>query len=84
MHDHNILRLHAKGVLVTVNSDDPAYFGGYMNENYEAIAENLELSQEELKTLAKKQFQSLLFKRSEKATFYRHRIRVLKGLLPFF
>lgn len=69
MHEHNILKLLRKGVLVTVNSDDPAYFGGYMNENYEAIAENLEVSQEELKTLAKNSFKASFLSEAKKQHF---------------
>jgi len=41
------------GILVTVNSDDPSYFGGYLNENYIAVQEALELSQEQVITLVK-------------------------------
>lgn len=52
MRDHNIQRLLAKGVKVTVNSDDPAYFGGYMNDNFYAIAEALTLTEAEIKQLA--------------------------------
>ena len=37
MHDHNLVQLLDAGLLVTVNSDDPAYFGGYMNDNFDAI-----------------------------------------------
>lgn len=37
MADHNILQMLEKGVCVTVNSDDPAYFGGYMTENFDAL-----------------------------------------------
>lgn len=37
MKDHSIFRLMERGVLVTVNSDDPAYFGGYLNENFQAL-----------------------------------------------
>ena len=40
------------GVLVTVNSDDPAYFGGYVADNYVAIAEALNLTREDLSQLA--------------------------------
>lgn len=69
MHEHNILKLLRKGVLVTVNSDDPAYFGGYINENYEAIAENLEVSQEELKTLAKNSFKASFLSEAKKQHF---------------
>ncbi len=41
MHQHNILQLLDKGVKVTVNSDDPAYFGGYLLENFQALQEGL-------------------------------------------
>ena len=37
MEDHSIFDLMDRGVCVTVNSDDPAYFGGYLNENYHAL-----------------------------------------------
>lgn len=47
-----------KGMLVTINSDDPAYFGGYMNENYQALADALQLSSEELALLAKNSFRA--------------------------
>lgn len=45
MSQHNILQMLEQGVCVTVNSDDPAYFGGYMTENFVALAESLELNQ---------------------------------------
>ncbi len=48
MAKHNLRRMLQRGVLVTVNSDDPAYFGGYMNRNFEALAEALDLSAEEI------------------------------------
>jgi adenosine deaminase len=49
---HNLARLLRAGVAVTVNSDDPAYFGGYVGDNYRAVAEALELSADELVQLA--------------------------------
>ncbi|MDO8826844.1 MAG: adenosine deaminase [Methylophaga sp.] len=52
MADHNILDLLAKGLCVTVNSDDPAYFGGYMNANYEALVSGLGATKAQLKQLA--------------------------------
>ena len=52
MADHNILDLLDKGVCVTVNSDDPAYFGGYMNDNYQALADFLMASKEQIRRLA--------------------------------
>lgn len=44
------------GLKATVNSDDPAYFGGYVNANYHAIADALDLSREQLRTLARNSF----------------------------
>ena len=49
---HPLKRFMDAGVLVTVNSDDPAYFGGYVADNYVAIAEALNLTREELAQLA--------------------------------
>lgn len=46
--EHNILDLLRKGLRVTLNSDDPSYFGGYMNENFKMLAENFDLSEEEM------------------------------------
>ena len=40
---HPLRRMMDKGLLVTVNSDDPAYFGGYVNQNYRAAADALAL-----------------------------------------
>ena len=47
MSDHTILEMLEMGVKVTVNSDDPAYFGGYMNENFMALVNDLGLSREQ-------------------------------------
>lgn len=53
MEQHNLKRLLEAGVRVTVNSDDPAYFGGYVLENYLAAQRALALSREQLATLAR-------------------------------
>tara|TARA_R110000868_G_C10970322_1_gene769706 strand:- start:250 stop:1254 length:1005 start_codon:yes stop_codon:yes gene_type:complete len=52
MSQHNIKTLLDKGLRVTVNSDDPAYFGGYMNDNYNAIVKGLKLDKKDLYKLA--------------------------------
>ena len=54
MKDHNLKRLLDAGLCVTVNSDDPAYFGGYMNENLNAVQQGLNLSKEDLVELVKR------------------------------
>jgi adenosine deaminase len=51
--DHNLRRLADQGLVVTINSDDPAYFGGYVGDNYLAVAEALGLTRDELVTLAR-------------------------------
>ena len=53
MSQHNILDMLSQGVCVTVNSDDPAYFGGYMTENFQALADSLKMSQSQAIDLAK-------------------------------
>ncbi|WIX75965.1 adenosine deaminase [Amycolatopsis carbonis] len=51
-----VKRLLDAGVPVTVNSDDPAYFGGYVNENYAAVTDALGLTEAEVKTLVRNSF----------------------------
>lgn len=58
MEDHPVAILLEKGVLATINSDDPAYFGGYMNENYYQTAKALDLSHEQLMQLAINAFEA--------------------------
>jgi adenosine deaminase len=53
IESHNLKRLLEHGVCVTVNSDDPAYFGGYVVENYLAVQRGLGLSRGELVVLAR-------------------------------
>lgn len=54
--DHNLLQLLDAGLVATVNSDDPAYFGGYMNENFIQMFEALPLGAEHARTLARNSF----------------------------
>ena len=44
LEDHNLKRLLDRGVVVTINSDDPAYFGGYVLDNYDGGCAALDLS----------------------------------------
>ncbi|MDG9669805.1 adenosine deaminase [Hahella sp. CR1] len=67
MSEHNILRLLEKGLKVTVNSDDPAYFGGYMNENFIAMQEALPMSKEQAAQLARNSFEASFLTPEEKA-----------------
>lgn len=56
MENHNLKRLLAAGLCVTINSDDPAYFGGYVQQNYLEAAQTLALTVAEIVTLAKNSF----------------------------
>lgn len=53
MEHHNLKRLLEAGLRVTVNSDDPAYFGGYVLENYLAVQAALGLTRGQIATLAR-------------------------------
>jgi adenosine deaminase len=66
MEDHNLKKLLAKGVKVTINSDDPAYFGGYANQNYIETARALDLSNDEIKTLAQNSFEASFLSETQK------------------
>ncbi|MCL6285230.1 adenosine deaminase [Ruegeria sp. 2012CJ41-6] len=54
------------GLLVTVNSDDPSYFGGYLNDNYRAVHDNLSLTEGEIVTLARNSFAGSFLTGAEK------------------
>lgn len=62
MREHNILDMLERGVKVTVNSDDPAYFGGYVNENFQALREHLGMSEAQAKRLAQNSLDARLVK----------------------
>ncbi len=58
MQDHPLKRMMDAGLRCTVNSDDPAYFGGYVADNYSAVHEALELTDDDLVQLARNSFTS--------------------------
>lgn len=64
--DHNLRDLLAAGVRASVHSDDPAYFGGYVDANYRETARALGLTKAELKTLARNSFLSSWLSGAEK------------------
>lgn len=64
--DHPLRKMLQQGLMATVNSDDPAYFGGYMNENYKAVAHGLGLEKKELVALAKNSIEASFLPRADK------------------
>ncbi|PHV39893.1 adenosine deaminase [Janthinobacterium sp. BJB304] len=69
MHDHNLVQLLDAGLLVTVNSDDPAYFGGYMNDNFDAIFDALPLGLSHAQRLARNGFIAAFLPQAQKDAF---------------
>jgi len=66
IQDHNLKRLLDLGLTATVNSDDPAYFGGYMNENFIAAQKGLDLSRDDIHRLARNAFEGSFLEPSRK------------------
>ncbi|MEV4948562.1 adenosine deaminase [Streptomyces sp. NPDC053755] len=58
LEDHPLAAMMAAGLKVTVNSDDPAYFGGYVGDTFAAVRGALDLSRDQLRTLARNSFEA--------------------------
>lgn len=58
LQDHPLKRMLQAGLLATCNSDDPAYFGGYVADNFAAVRSALAMSDDELVTLARNSFEA--------------------------
>jgi len=74
---HPLRRMMDKGLVVTVNSDDPAYFGGYVNDNYRAVADGLSLKRDEIVAIVRNGIQSSLMTPAEKSSALAEVDRVL-------
>lgn len=70
MKDHPIKRMLDKNMMVTINSDDPSYFGGYVNENYLEVARALNLTKDDILLLAKNSFTSSFLSDADKKRFF--------------
>ncbi len=69
MKNHPLPAMLQAGIRVTINSDDPAYFGGYINENYTAISELLGNSKTKLAELAKNSFTSAFISQEQQIAY---------------
>lgn len=67
LSQHPLRRMLATGLRATVNSDDPAYFGGYVNANFVAVADALDLTRDEILTLARNSFTGSFLPPAEQA-----------------
>ena len=69
MEDHNLKQMLDYGLCVTINSDDPSYFGGYLEENFYAAQQALNLSKNDLIQLAKNSFNASFLSVEQKQTY---------------
>jgi adenosine deaminase len=67
IEEHNLKRLLDRGLKVTVNSDDPAYFGGYVADNYRAVQQGLGMSDAEMSQLAQNSIEASFLSATEKS-----------------
>lgn len=70
MSQHNILQMLEAGVCVTVNSDDPAYFGGYMTENFLALANHLNMTNRQAIQLVENSIEASFAHEARKAAMF--------------
>ena len=70
MASHTILEMLEQGVCVTVNSDDPSYFGGYMTENFVSLYDNLGLSKDQALRLVKNSIDASFAPKKRKKVLY--------------
>ncbi len=69
LEEHNLKELLDAGLIATVNSDDPAYFGGYMSENFLGVQKSLNLTKKHIYTLAKNSFKASFLSDLEKQKY---------------
>ncbi|WP_031082741.1 adenosine deaminase [Streptomyces sp. NRRL WC-3549] len=65
LEEHPLRAMMDAGLLCTVNSDDPAYFGGYVGDTFQAVHEALGLDREQLRTLARNSFEAAFLDHDE-------------------
>ena len=74
---HPLKRMLDKGLVATVNSDDPAYFGGYVNQNYRAVSDALGLSRDEVAAIVRNGIRASLMPAPEKEKVFAEIDRIL-------
>ncbi|GAB4353893.1 MAG: adenosine deaminase [Kiloniellaceae bacterium] len=79
MTAHPLKMMLDRGLMVTVNSDDPAYFGGYVNDNYIAVRQALGLSNEELALIARNSFEAAFLDKFTKTRYLAELDEYVKG-----
>jgi adenosine deaminase len=67
LKDHPVPEMLRRGLHVTLNSDDPAYFGGYVNDNYRQLAQAVGLTRDQLTLMARNSFEGSFLDEADKA-----------------
>lgn len=81
MADHPLREMLERGIRVTVNSDDPAFFGGYLNDNFIAAAEALDLTREDILQLVRNSFEAAFITDTEKSNYLK-KVEEAAGIHP--
>jgi adenosine deaminase len=69
LRQHPLKKMLDAGLCVTINSDDPAYFGGYMNENWVQTVQALDLGCDDVRTLARNSFEASFISDAQRQSF---------------
>ena len=82
LDQHNLLKMLTSGLRVTVNSDDPAYFGGYIEENLQALHEALGLDTQNIYTLCRNAFEASFLEPAGKKKYLAELEQFVAGFRP--
>lgn len=69
MRHHNLKEMLDLGIRATINSDDPAYFGGYVSDNFRAAQSGLDLTRHDIETLARNSFHASFLTDAERGEY---------------
>jgi len=78
---HNLMQMLKLGLCVTVNSDDPAYFGGYLEENFRALYEPLGKGSQDIHKLARNAFRASFLESAEKKQYLKELDEFVSGFI---
>jgi adenosine deaminase len=78
---HNLMQMLKLGLCVTVNSDDPAYFGGYIEENFRALYEALGIGSQDIHKLARNAFRASFLESAEKKQYLKELDEFVSGFI---
>lgn len=80
LRQHPLRHMMERDLVVTLNSDDPAYFGGYVNDNYRALQRSLGLTREEIVAVARNSFNAAMMRPDDRRQALAQFDEALRGL----